>query len=515
MSRRTIRIVFAVVLGYGFLYGSLAAWRHYAPYSNPHAFMKDPARCQDCHIEEKPEKNRPYQMMNFKRDIYTLCESCHALPVTHPVDIAPGRMTGQKLPLDADGTMTCVTCHSPHGEPFSNRMYTGRTTWEKVRDTMFPKLPGRFRTRFLRVPTPKGELCDTCHAARPLTAKRSELKVTDPSEYLGSKGCEGCHAAEHAQWKRSPHARMLRSPRKDPSALVAVFGDSPPFPSAEIAYVLGSRNVQRFISRRGDAMVVRTPIWLIRAKKWNLDYWRELDWLRLCSGCHTTGMDPTQSAFAEEGIGCEACHGPGKKHAASRRASDIVNPARLSPTRRDMICESCHTAGHDRTGEFRYPAGYLPGEDLARYFFGLTPKPGQDDASFTGDGSYGDRHRQFLYWQTQMLVAEGETCDLCKNFREARKSPGSSGPRIMTLDEYCGSCHDGTVVAPALRHDHPDVTSRRCLSCHPPVRTKAGEVSIHDHRYVPREAVEKNDFIPPPDFNSICFGCHPASPKGV
>lgn len=516
MSRRTLTLAAVVICAYALVYASLALWRLYAPYSNPHAFMTDPKRCRDCHFDERPEKGRPYQMMNFRRDIYSLCESCHALAVTHPIDIAPGRMTGQKLPLDADGTMTCVTCHNPHSAPFSNRMYTGRTVWEKVRDTIFPRLPGRFRTRFLRIPTPKGELCDSCHVARPLKAKRNELEVTDPSEYLGSAACGKCHPEEFRQWKRSPHARMLRSPRKDPTALVADFRSAPPFPESEIAYVLGSRNVQRFISRRGDAMVVRTPIWLIRAKKWNLDYWRELDWLRLCAGCHTTGMDPLQSAFAEEGIGCEACHGPGKRHAASGGdPAAVVNPAKLSQPRRDMICEACHTTGHDRTGEFRFPAGYLPGKDLTRYYFGLTPKPGQDDVSFAGDDSYADRHRQFLFWQSQMLVAEGETCDLCKNFREARRSTGNEGPRKMTADEYCVSCHDGTVVAPPARHDHREVTSRRCLSCHPAMRARSGETSIHDHRYLPSAALEKKDFIPSPDFRSICFGCHPAPQKGA
>jgi hypothetical protein len=516
VSRKATRYLLLTVLLYLGSYVGLALWRTYAPYSNPHAFMKDPQRCGDCHIEGKPEKNRPYQLMNFRKDIYSLCERCHPLAVTHPVDIAPGRITGNRLPLDADGTMTCVTCHAPHGAPYANLKYTGRTLWEKVRDTVFPWLPQRFRTHFLRIPTPNGEMCNVCHAGRPASSHRREMvSPVNPADYAGSRTCAMCHRAEYRQWRLTPHARMLRSPRKDPAALVASFGGSPPFPSSEIAYVLGSRNVQRFISRRGDSMVVRTPIWLIRAKKWNLTYWRELDWIRLCAGCHTTGIDPYQGAYAEEGIGCEACHGPGKAHVASGRKKDIVNPARLTESRRDMVCESCHTAGHDATGEYRYPVGYRPGNDLSRHFFGLTPKPGQDDASFRGDGSYQDRHRQFLFWQTQMLIIEGETCDLCKNFREARRESSSSGPRKMTSDEFCSSCHDGTLVATAKFHDRPEVTARRCLSCHPAVRDAAGSASIHDHRYLPAGALPKKDFIPSSDFRSICYGCHPVPPKGA
>lgn len=182
-----------------------------------------------------------------------------------------------------------------------------------------------------------------------------------------------------------------------------------------------------------------------------------------------------------------------------------------------MICESCHTSGHDASGELRFPAGYLPGADLGRFYFGLTPKPGQDDASFKGDGSEADRHAQYRFWRSRMLIAEGETCDLCKNFRLTRRdetNPG--GPRSMTTDEFCLSCHDGTASAPPPHHGRTATDGRHCLSCHPPERTRSGEQSIHDHRYIPTESVAKNDFIPPPDFRSICFECHPVpSGKGA
>lgn len=79
---------------------------------------------------------------------------------------------------------------------------------------------------------------------------------------------------------------------------------------------------------------------------------------------------------------------------------------------------------------------------------------------------------------------------------------------MMTTDEFCLSCHDGTVAPYPPRHDPAAMTGRRCLSCHPPERGPSGEVSIHDHRYIPAEALAKNDFIPRPDFRSICFGCH-------
>ncbi len=43
-----------------------------------------------------------------------------------------------------------------------------------------------------------------------------------------------------------------------------------------------------------------------------------------------------------KGKGCEACHGPGQKHAESTSAADIVNPGKLNPAATDKICLTCH-----------------------------------------------------------------------------------------------------------------------------------------------------------------------------
>jgi DmsE family decaheme c-type cytochrome len=69
-----------------------------------------------------------------------------------------------------------------------------------------------------------------------------------------------------------------------------------------------------------------------------------------CAGCH----EDISQAFARNphfsldknkrwaGKACEACHGPGAKHADSTSADDIVNPLRLTASKADAICLSCH-----------------------------------------------------------------------------------------------------------------------------------------------------------------------------
>lgn len=514
--KQGLRIIVAAVLAYGLAYAAQLGYLRHSLAADPHASLRDPARCPVCHMEERPEPGRPYRQMNFRKDIYTLCTGCHAAPVTHPIDIAPRRGISGKLPLDADGTMTCVTCHAPHGTAHASRSYTGRTLLEKLRDTVFPLLPGRFRTRFLRVPNNEGELCKICHAPGAIASRPPSGKA-DPANYAGSGACAPCHPGEFGEWRRSPHARMVRSPGRYPGAVLAKFQGSSPFPPSEIAYVLGSRTVQRFVSRKGDSLVVRTPIWVVRTGSWNLGYWREQDWGKSCAGCHLTGYDPTLPAFAEEGVGCEACHGPGRAHVRSGKRGDVVHPGKLSAARRAMICEACHTAGHDATGEYRFPVGYLPGGDLSKHFFGLVPKPGQDDSTFRGDGTPADRHAQFRFWSSRMLIVDGETCDLCKNFRTNSGAKDPRGePKKMSSSEFCRSCHDGTVLPPPRHHGESGVTrTGECLSCHPVRQTRAGAPSVHDHKYLPEDALGKKDFPPSPDFRSICSACHPAPAKGT
>jgi DmsE family decaheme c-type cytochrome len=71
-----------------------------------------------------------------------------------------------------------------------------------------------------------------------------------------------------------------------------------------------------------------------------------------CQTCHEDLFNAVQKsphAMVEkskgrgwQGKACEACHGPGSKHAESASAADIVNPAKLSPARTDQTCLKCH-----------------------------------------------------------------------------------------------------------------------------------------------------------------------------
>ncbi len=452
-------------------------------YQNPHSLLEKKEKCPSCHsgtIERNGQNE--YRVVNFTKDVHSLCTTCHSPEIHHPVDISPGAGYAGRLPLDPDGEMSCTTCHNPHGKPFADEPFVGRSVASRLFDLTFPFVKRKYRTYYLREKNLKGELCLECHSMENLL-KEKELDYPNPSDYVTSRVCKNCHPYEFSLWRKSPHALMVRSPRKEN------FEEYPPdtidagIKPEEVVFVLGSHWVNRFVSARGDTLVVRKPIWIISSKEWNFSYWREFDWVKSCAGCHVTGLNPETKMFAETGIACEACHGPGKKHSKSRSPTDIVNPGKLPEDLALMICESCHTTGHDRTGEYRYPAGYLPGYDLSKFFFGLRPKPGQDDSTFKNDGSIEDRHRQFRFWLERYLFTSKETCDLCKNFRFRTRDK----KRKETVRRYCLTCHGERYRAPSDCVEN----SRDCVFCHRAPRNDEGKFTIHDHKYVPENVFAK------------------------
>lgn len=124
--------------------------------------------------------------------------------------------------------------------------------------------------------------------------------VTDPSSpFAGGEACVGCHAAEHAQWATTGHARAWQ-------ALVT------------------------------DHRATDDDCW----------------------SCHVTGAGvaggptgPASSAGFRD-VQCESCHGPGRAHAADPAGAKLVAQVPVE------TCRTCHDG--DRDGGRFDPATYLP-----------------------------------------------------------------------------------------------------------------------------------------------------------
>jgi hypothetical protein len=342
------------------------------------------------------------------------------------------------------------------------------------------------------------------------TGEEVEFSTELLPQFVGSATCSECHLHIFEEWGRTLHATNFQDASIDPTVIRAEFDGDEPFPRQDIIYTVGSHWTQRYIFEGKRGLMVHPEQWSLIAKKWVTGGSFSRPWLRYCSGCHTTALNPFDGTFIEMGTGCEGCHGPGLSHSETTDQFDIINPALLAPSRRDMICEACHTSGHDRSGRFRYPVGFRPGEDLLSFFRGLVPKAGQDAESFTGDGSYEDRHRQFEYWAGRINVMQGLSCDICTTHnRPSSEEIQPETEYILTPDEMCGSCHEDIVKDLQIHADHT-LEQAGCLDCHPPMVTADGEAySVHDHKF---------QFGKPPrwmvDGEDPCERCHPGAGLG-
>ncbi len=318
--------------------------------------------------------------------------------------------------------------------------------------------------------------------------------------YVGSGRCRSCHEDIYREWKLTPHAKMLQDAQQNPDAVAARDFSGVPFKKEDVWWTIGSHWIQKYLTFLDNDYYVLPKYWNLVTGDWepySIFNWRERPYTIWCDGCHTTGFDAATKSFSEPSIGCEACHGPGEKHVESEGdAKGIVNPAKLSKERRDMICEACHTDGKDTKagGQFPFPAGYRPGEDINQYFTEFfAPKP-KSKKWYWGTVDYKERHRMFLFWQSK-FYSTARACEVCGFDRGISVKE----ERFMSRDEYCGTCHGKIYKIRTLHSKHSPEASLKCVDCHPPRPTRSGErYSIHDHRF---------DFTGP---ELPCTECHAA-----
>src|SRR6187401_3172984 len=191
-----------------------------------------------------------------------------------------------------------------------------------------------------------------------------QAPAVSAGDYLGSGACARCHDVEHTQWKNSLHIKMTKPIAeatvigdfregtkfadhdraytlglKDGKPFVSIaFGAAPP-ETFTVDYTLGAKRYQGYLSTMPDGRIYVLPIfWHVDTKRW-ID-WKEITsvpegahqfrqiWNSNCFNCHGTnivqGYDIAgkkyNSTWTEMGIGCEACHGPGREHVALMEA---------------------------------------------------------------------------------------------------------------------------------------------------------------------------------------------------
>jgi hypothetical protein len=189
----------------------------------------------------------------------------------------------------------------------------------------------------------------------------------------------------------------------------------------------------------------------------------KMDETRACFGCHSTnalnGVN-LQLDQLMEGITCEACHGPGEKHAAAMQAGDlnqkqIFNPKTLSTDDLSNFCGTCH-----RTWEQVAVSGL-------RGVFNVRFQPYR----LTNSKCYDSDDKRI-------------SCTACHDPHEPRKRDAAF------FDSKCMACHSAaTKVTPAAfretdkRDARPcPVGKANCVSCHmPKLEIPGSHFKFSDH----------------------------------
>ncbi|MBE0688543.1 MAG: hypothetical protein IH587_00295 [Anaerolineae bacterium] len=319
---------------------------------------------------------------------------------------------------------------------------------------------------------------------------------------------------EHAD---TAHGLALQDVERDKDPILADFDqgedlrtvsfpeeDTPrAFNDDDIVYVIGSgKRVQRYLAEvdRREYMVLPAE-WNVEEGVWQslslAETWPDpaYDWAQNCAYCHVTNFNAERGRWDDDGVQCEACHGPGSEHA------ELAGDVRGDPTDEDLaavraainpavdpqICGQCHARG---TGadDHPYPAGYVPGTDLSETFTLFSP---DDMAHWYPSGHASGANMQYNEWLntghatslSDLLESTDDADSSCLTCHsgdsafterliaavEAGERTGAA-PESLTLEtaQYgigCTSCHnphsDTGLPANLVQETYP-----LCTSCH-------------------------------------------------
>ncbi len=388
--------------------------------------------------------------------------------------------------------------------------------------------------------------------------------ATDGPAIVGADACAPCHATEFAEWKASPHAHNMARPT--PQGIVGDF-------ERDNVHTFGG-TISKF-SRQGDQYVLDytgaegkterwTVDWAIGITRhqvyahvfpdgriqvlptyWNLekhtwqdaregpisdtpipipstfpDFWQNYgrNYNRTCMECHSSrpakhydgDKNTYASTFVPE-IDCEACHGPGGKHARAwanaQQAGTTATADREMPklgllSEEEAIerCSACHARKRV------YGEGYQPGDVYADFF---APDPWERGATFV-DGRPSDLSYHYVDY---MMSA-------C--YRSSPEKLGCSGPchaphslaktrktSVADSNAICTRCH---VKYNASLTEHtfhkPESDGSRCIECHMPPVDLQLQMTSRDHSIgVPLPELTIGDNVP-----NACANCHADDP---
>ncbi|MCK7597659.1 hypothetical protein M0G74_10305 [Microbulbifer sp. CAU 1566] len=390
------------------------------------------------------------------------------------------------------------------------------------------------------------------------------------AEYVGVEQCASCHQQAFDDWQKSHHDLAMKTPDAETvvgnfdNATFDYFGTESAFYQRDgkyfvrtdntegelqefpIAYTFGVYPLQQYlIEMPGGRLQALSLSWDSRTKEEGGQRWFHLypdedikpgdplhwtginqNWNFQCADCHSTNLhknyDATSQTFAtqwsEINVGCESCHGPGRKHVEwaglpeAERASvkdqgfdvrfdgrrqarwtmdantGIADIANAVGTQTEIpVCAQCHS----RRGT-QHP-GVKPDDDFLDFFQPALLSGGL----YHADGQINDEVYVWGSFMQSKMHAAGVTCSNCHN-------PHSLELRAKGND-VCAQCHLPTKFDTVEHHFHPTGSEgAQCVNCHMTDKVYMQVDARRDHSFrVPRPDLSEKIGSP-----NACIACH-------
>ncbi|HUL60493.1 MAG TPA: tetratricopeptide repeat protein [Anaeromyxobacteraceae bacterium] len=377
-------------------------------------------------------------------------------------------------------------------------------------------------------------------------------------QFVGSERCKACHQKAYDAWKGSHHAKAMQAARDDTVLgdfggatflhrgktwrffrqgerfMVHAEGPDGALRDYEVAYTFGLEPLQQYlVVFPGGRLQCLSAAWDTRARRWfyvnpgpdappgDWLHWTRpgQSWNAMCADCHSTAVrkryDPEKDAYrttwSEIMVGCEACHGPGSRHAAwaaqpamgrapVENAALVTRTSRLAGPELVALCAPCHA----RRSQFADQG--VPGGELLDRYLPVLLTPG----TFHPDGQILDEDFEWHSFTQSKMYASGVRCSDCHDVH--------SGKRHAEGNALCTRCHRADTYDAASHHFHKQEWRGRasagvlCVSCHMPGRNFMVVHFRRDHSMrVPRPDLTAALGVPNACSAAGCHADRPAS----
>jgi predicted CXXCH cytochrome family protein len=207
--------------------------------------------------------------------------------------------------------------------------------------------------------------------------------------------------------------------------------------------------------------------------------------------------EPLFAGMLPEGIDCQRCHGPGRRHVEIAQTAGasveairnaIVNPARLAPARQMEVCMQCHLETtsfplpHSILRYDRGPFSYQPGSPLGDFllFFDRARTSPAEDRFQIVNSAYR------LRMSACFLRTNGKLqCTTCHDPHDVPR--GDQATRHY--NGVCLECHSNAFRVEVASGRH--TASADCVDCHMPKRRTRDVVhAVMTDHYIQRKRPE-------------------------